>query len=161
MMHAFEMAGVIFDLPALVGTDLFALNATAGTGALFGVQFVNVRGDGEIFEVGQIPPSLTPLYAPQFFLRFRRRRDILRVNRLAIHLLGEVQQQLRQIAGDLKTIRSRAVIPLLVSLQFHLRTQQFEMKFVGSSSFRSACLLLGALLLPLAFCQQRSHHGYK
>ena len=85
------------------------------------------------------------------------------MNRLAVHLLGEDQQQLRQIAGALKTIRSRDVIPLLIALQFQLRTQQFEMKIVSSplECFRSACLLLGALLLALAFCQQRSNHGYK
>ena len=37
------------------------------------------------------------------------------------------------------------------------------MKIVGSplKCFRSACLLLGALLLALAFRQQRSHHGYE
>ena len=163
MMQAFKVAGVIFDLPALVGTDLLALNTTAGTCALFRTQFVNLRGDGEIFEVGQVPPALTPFHTPQFFLRFRRRRDIVRVNRLAVHLLGEDQQQLRQIAGALKTVCSRAVIPLLVALQFQLRTQQFKMKIVGSplECFRSACLLLGALLLALAFCQQGSHHRHK
>lgn len=37
------------------------------------------------------------------------------------------------------------------------------MKIVGSplKCFRSACLLLGALLFALAFYQQGSHHGYK
>ena len=37
------------------------------------------------------------------------------------------------------------------------------MKIVGSplKGFRSACLLLGALLLTLAFRHQRSHHGYE
>ena len=163
MMQAFKMAGVIFDLPALVGTDLLALNTTARTRALFGTQFVNLRGDGEIFEVGQVPPSLTPFHTPYLFLWFRRRRGIVRVNRLAVHLLGEDQQQLPQIAGVLKAVCSRAVIPLLVSLEFQLRTQQFKMKIVGSplEYFRSACLLLGTLLLALAFCQQGLHHGYK
>jgi hypothetical protein len=70
---------------------------TAGTRALFGAQFVNPRVDGETFEVGQVPPALAPLYAPKFFLRFRRRSDILRLNHLAVPLLGEDQQQLGQI----------------------------------------------------------------
>jgi hypothetical protein len=36
------------------------------------------------------------------------------------------------------------------------------MKIVGSplEGFGSACLLLGALLLSLAFCQQGSHHRH-
>jgi hypothetical protein len=122
MMQAFKVAGIIFDLPTLVSTDLLSLQTTAGTRALFGAQFVNLFGDGEIFEVGQVPSALAPFYAPQFFLRFRRRSDIVGVNRLAVHLLGE-DQQLGQIAGALKAIRSRAVMPLLVSLEFQLRTK--------------------------------------
>ena len=106
------MAGKIFDLPALVGTDLLALNAAAGTGALFGAQFVYMGGDGKIFEVGQIPPALAPFHPPQFFLRFRMRRNIVRVDRLAIQFLGEAQQQLRQIAwrseAGLRAARSTA-----------------------------------------------------
>ena len=37
------------------------------------------------------------------------------------------------------------------------------MEIIGSplEFFRSACLLLGALLVALAFCEQRSHHDYK
>jgi hypothetical protein len=37
------------------------------------------------------------------------------------------------------------------------------MEIIGSplQCFRSACLLLGALLLALAFRQQRSHHRYE
>jgi hypothetical protein len=36
MVQTFKVAGIIFDLPALVGTDLLALQTTAGTRAPFG-----------------------------------------------------------------------------------------------------------------------------
>ena len=49
------------------------------------------------------------------------RWNIVRVNRLAVQLLGEGQQQLCQIARGLKTIRARPVIPLLEPLQLQLQ----------------------------------------
>ena len=98
MMDALEVAGKIFDLPALVGANFLALFAAAGAGPLFGAQLVDVRGDGKVFEVGKMTPPSAPLHPPQFLLRFGMRRNIVRMNRLTVQLLGEVQQQLGQIA---------------------------------------------------------------
>ena len=49
MMDAVEAPGNMLDLPALLLSDLFALGAAARAGALFGVQFVYVGGDGQVF----------------------------------------------------------------------------------------------------------------
>src|ERR1019366_3478310 len=56
MLDAFEVAGKIFHLPALIGTNLLALDTAARAQALFSVQFVNVRGNWKVFEVSQIAP---------------------------------------------------------------------------------------------------------
>ena len=107
----------MLDLPALFRADLLALDAAAGTGPLLRAQLVDMRGDRKIFEVRQMPPALAPLHPPQFFFRFRMRRNILRVDRLLIQLFGEVQQHLRQIALRLQPVGARTVVPLLVALQ--------------------------------------------
>ena len=66
VLDALEVAGIVFDLPALVRADLLALGSAARAGALFRAQFVDVRGDGEVLEVGEIAPALAPPHAPQF-----------------------------------------------------------------------------------------------
>ena len=78
----------------------------AGAGALFGVQLVYVGGDRQIFEAGKMAPPLAPLHPPQFLLRLGMRRNVIKVDRLAIQFLGEAEQQLRQIF-DVQIARSR------------------------------------------------------
>src|SRR6202008_1101455 len=109
MMNTLEAARKIFHLPALVGADLLALHAAAGTGTLLCAQFVDARGEGYMFEVGKRPPPSAPLHPPQFLFRSAMRRNIVRLNRLTVQLLGEVQQQLGQIARALETIHARTV----------------------------------------------------
>jgi hypothetical protein len=99
-MDAFEVAGKIFHLPAFVRADLLALDAAAGAGTFCRVQLVDLGSYRKIFEVGKIAPPFTPLHASKFFCWFAARWNVVRVNRLAIHLLGEVQKHLRQIGGD-------------------------------------------------------------
>ena len=72
MMDAFEVAGKIFHLPALIRADLLALDAATGTSPLLHAQLVDLGAYRKIFEVGKIPPSLAPLHASKFFLRFGR-----------------------------------------------------------------------------------------
>jgi hypothetical protein len=127
MMDALEVAGKILHLPAFLGADLSALQATAGTGAFRFAQLVNLRTDGKVLEVSQIAPAHAPLYTPPFFFfGLRMRRNIVRVNRLAVQIFGEAQQQLRQIARGAQTIRARPVIPLLISLQLQLYANQLN-----------------------------------
>src|ERR1700747_221778 len=82
MVDAFEATRKVFDLPALLGTYFFALDATAGTGALLGAQLVHARGDREIFEIRQMAPPTAPLHPPQIFFLFCMRRNILMIERL-------------------------------------------------------------------------------
>jgi hypothetical protein len=91
-MALLEVAREVFDLPALVRADLLALDAATGASPLLLTQFVDLDGYRKIFEGGKIPPPLAPLHAPKFFLGFRLRWEIVRVNRFAVHLLGEVQK---------------------------------------------------------------------
>jgi hypothetical protein len=86
-----------------------------------------MRTDGKVLEVSQIAPALAPLHSPPFFFRLRMRRNIVRVNRLAVQIFGEAQQQLRQIARGAQTIRARPVIPLLISLQLQLDANQLNL----------------------------------
>jgi hypothetical protein len=127
MMEPLEVAGKILDLPALVGADLFALDTAARTQALFRSQLVNMRSDGKIIEGSQIAPAFAPLHASQLFGWFRGSGKIVRLHGLAIQLLGEVQQHLRQVAIRLQTIGARTVIPFLESLQLQLRAKKFNL----------------------------------
>ena len=145
-MNAFKVAGEVLDLPALLGADLFALDPAARAGPLLRAQLVDVGGDGEVFEVGQVPPAFAPPHAPQFIGRFRRRWNILGVNRLAVHLPGEVEQHLGHFRAGFEPVRARAVIPLLVALQFLLQAQHLDMK------------VFGALLFAVALQKQRAHN---
>ena len=56
-------------------------------------QLVDARSDGKILEVGKMAPPFAPLDASRLLL-FRLGRNIARMNRLLLQLLGEVQQQL-------------------------------------------------------------------
>jgi hypothetical protein len=107
---------------------------------------VDLGGYGKIFEVGKIPPSLEPPHAPKFFFRFGARWKIVRINRLAIHLLGEVQKHLRQIGGGLQTIGARTIVPLAISIQLQLKPQIFNVKIVGT------------LFLLVALVHQHAQH---
>jgi hypothetical protein len=127
MMEALEVAGKILDLPTLVGADLLALNTAARTQALLRIQFVDVGGNGQVVEVGKIAPALAPLHAPQLFGWFRGSGQIVCLHGLVIHLLGEVQQHLRQVVVRLQTVGARTVIPFLESLQFQLRAKKFNL----------------------------------
>jgi len=64
----------------------------------------------KILEVGKIAPSPASLHAPKLFLRIGARWKIVRIHRLAIHLLGEVSEasapDRRRIAGDRREARS-------------------------------------------------------
>ena len=133
------MAGIIFDLPAFVRADLLALGSAARAGALLRAQFVNVRGDGEVLEIGEIAPALAPPHAPQFIGRLGRGRNVVRMNRLAVQFLGEGEQHLRHLAARLQPVRARAVIPLLETLQFELKPQHLDAEFLGlPASLRSS-----------------------
>ena len=116
---------------------------------------MNLDSYRKIFEVGEIPPSLAPLHAPKFFCRFCARWNVVQINRLAIHLLGERQKHLRQIARGLQTIGTRAVIPLLVSLQLQLKAQIFNLQIVGTPS-----LLFSKFTLSIALPHQRAQHSF-
>ena len=87
---------------------------------------------GKIFEVSKIAPSLAPLHAPKLFCWFGARWKIVRINRLQVHLLGEVQKHLCQIARRLQTIGTRAVVPLAISIQLQLQTKIFNVEIVGT-----------------------------
>ena len=100
--------------------------AAAQAGALFGVQFVYVRGDGQIFEVGQMAPSLAAFDPPQFLFRLGMRRNVVRVDWLAIQFLAEAEQQLRQIACRLEPVCAWPVVPLLVATQLYLQALVFD-----------------------------------
>ena len=111
-MDPHEVAGKIFHLPALVRADLLALDAAAGAGPFSRAQLVNLGSYGKVFEVSKIAPSLAPLHAPKFFRWFGARWKIVRIDRLQIHLLGEVQKHLCQVTRRLQTIGARTVVPL-------------------------------------------------
>lgn len=139
------MAGEILHLPALIGADLLARQATAGAGPLRFVEFVDMRGDWQVLEVGEIAPTLAPLYAPQLFRRICSASKVVCVDRLVIQVLGEAQQQLRQFTRGAQPIRARTVIPLLVTLQLQLYANQLDLQ------------LLFLLALFIAIQQQLLH----
>ena len=151
MMDAFEVAGKILHLPALVRAYLLALDAAAWAGPFSRAQLVNLGGYRKIFEVGKIPPSFATLHASKFFLRFTARWKIIRIYRLPIHLLREVQKHLRQIAGGLQTISARTVVPLAISVQLQLQPQIFNVKIVSPPG-----LLFGTLSFAIALFQHRA-----
>jgi hypothetical protein len=103
------VAGEIFHLPAFVRADFLALCAAARAGTFSRVQLVDLSSYRKIIEVGKIAPPLAPLHASKLFLWIGARWKIVRVNRLAIHLLGEVQKHLRQITRGLQSIGARPV----------------------------------------------------
>jgi hypothetical protein len=70
------MARKVFHLPALVGAYLLPRLAAAGAGPLFGVQLVDVRGYGKVFEVGKMaPPSALVDSSKWLFLLSLRRNS--------------------------------------------------------------------------------------
>ena len=138
-MDALEAAGNMLDLPALLLADLLALDAAARTGPLLRAQLVDMRGDRQVFEVGQMAAALAPLHPPQFFVRLRMRRNIVRVDRLLVQLLGEAEQHLRQVACRLQPVGARTVVPLLVALQFYPQTQVLDVQIIGAVFLTQSC----------------------
>jgi hypothetical protein len=63
---------------------------------------------------------------------------------------------LRQIPRGPETIRARTVVPLLISFQFQLQAQIFNMQF-----FSPLLLFLGTLPLIVALYKQQAHHRSK
>jgi hypothetical protein len=82
MMDALETATQIFDLPVLFGACFLAFYPTAGTGALLGAQLIDVRSNGEIIEVRQMPPPTATLDPPLGSLHKQRAHH--RLQRLTI-----------------------------------------------------------------------------
>ncbi|HUZ94125.1 MAG TPA: hypothetical protein VMU57_04365 [Edaphobacter sp.] len=117
LSDALEVAGKVLHLPALIGADLLARNTAAGTDSLFRNQLVHAFGNGKVFEVGHLAPPLAPLHPPEFRFRLAMRWNIVRVDRLAIQLACEAQQQLGQIIAVFQPIRARSVIVLLRTIQ--------------------------------------------
>ena len=51
VLDTFEMPRNVFDLPALLAADFFALDAAARTESLFRRQLIDMRADRQIFKV--------------------------------------------------------------------------------------------------------------
>src|SRR5579875_2937401 len=162
MLDALEAAGNILDLPAFFGAVFFALHAAAGAGALLRAQFINVRGDGEMFEISEGTPPFAALDSPPLLSRFDVRGNISRVDGLALQSFREFQQHLRHLAAS-EPVRTRPVVPLLITLQRQLQTQILKLQllilhlqFVGA-----LLLLIGTPLLLVALPQQRADHRFQ
>src|SRR5690349_9186151 len=89
-LQALKAARNIFNLPAFLGPDLLPLLSAARASALFRREFMHVGGDRKIFEVGNLAASGPLLDAPQFVLRLRVRRNILRMDRFLVQFLGKI-----------------------------------------------------------------------
>lgn len=76
-------------------------------------------------------PALAALNPPQFLVWLGMRWDVVRVNRLAIHLLAEAEQQLRQITCRVQTVRPWSVVPLLVAIKLYLQAQVLDVQIVA------------------------------
>jgi hypothetical protein len=142
MMKALEVAGMILYLPTLLCADFLPLRTTAGASPLFGAQLVYMRGDGEMVEVGKMPAPFAPLHPAKFFFWWGFGWNIAGVDRLALQLLGECQQQLCQLVGRTQLVGARTVAGLLIAVQLYLQSQNFQVKIV-------------------ALAQQRGNHGLK
>ena len=99
VLDALEVPGQVLDLPALLRADLLPLPSAARAGPLFPAQLVDLRGHRKILEVRQRPPSPAPLYPPLLARGLSSLGNILRVDRLLLQLLAEVQERLRQLAA--------------------------------------------------------------
>ena len=158
MMDALEVAGEVFDLPALLGANLLPFDSAARAHPLLRAQLVNLRGDRKIFEVLKPAPPLAPLDTPQLFFRLGVRRNIAGVDRLAVQFLSEAEQHLRQLALRLQPIGAGAIVPLAVSLQLYLQAQVLDVQIVGALRLLMGALLVifGALPLTVALTKQRA-----
>ena len=76
-------------------------------------------------------PSLAAFDPPQFLLWLGMRRNIVRVDRLAIQFLAEAEQQLRQLACRLEPVCAWPVVSLLVAIQLYLQAEIFDMQIVA------------------------------
>src|SRR6516162_7816861 len=103
MPNALEAPRNVLDLPGLLLAYLWPLDGAAWTQPFFAMEFVDVRRDRKIFEVGEIAPSLASLDPPHFVLG-RVPGHILGLDRLALKFLGELQQRLRYIRARLQLI---------------------------------------------------------
>jgi hypothetical protein len=77
---------------------------------------------------------------------------------------------LRDIAAGREPVCARAVIPLLVPLQFLLEAQLLDVELFGAEFvflgetgllFGAELLFFGALLLAVALQEQRAHHCFQ
>jgi hypothetical protein len=163
MLNPLEAARHVFDLPALLGANLLALDATARAGTLSGAQLVDVRGDREFLEVRQGTSAPAPLHPPQFVRGLARRR-LIRRNRFLRQLLAEGEQRLPDLLARLQPVGARPVVPLLVALQLQLQTEILEVERVGTLDLArgqggfflgQGFVLGGALLGAIALGERR------
>ena len=95
-----------------------------------------MRGDGEMVEVGKMPAPFAPLYPAKFFFWWGFGWSIAGVDRLALQLLGEGQQQLCQLVGRTQLVGARTVAGLLITVQLYLQSQNFQVKIVALAEQR-------------------------
>jgi hypothetical protein len=135
---------------------LLAHPSATRVGPLFPAQLVDLRSDREILEAGQRAPSPPPLHPPPLGRGRSLRGNILRVDRLLLQFLAEVQQRLRQLATRLQPVRPRPVVPPLVALQFQSQTQILQVQVVSALPLlrRPRGVLVCTLLLAVALGQR-------
>ena len=92
---------------------------------------MHVGGHRKIFEVGYLAAPRPLLHAPQFVLRLDLRRNIFRMDRFPVQLLGEIQQRLRQLLLRLQSVGARPAVQLFELVQLLLQAQIFQMEMVG------------------------------
>jgi hypothetical protein len=169
MPNALEAPRNVLDLPALLLAYLLPLRSAAWTQSFFALEFVDVRRDRKIFEVGEIAPSLAPFDPPQLELGLGL-RHILGLDRLALQFLGELQQRLRYIRARLQLIAARPVVPLFVTFQLLLQPQVLQVEFLGAFGlpqdfhlqFMGAFILfVGSLLLLIPFDYQLTEQSFQ
>ena len=75
------------------------------------------------------------------------RRNVVRVDRLAIQFLAEAEQQLGQIACRLEPVCAWPVVPLLVAVQLYLQAQVFDVQIVALTHQRRYQSLQSVLVI--------------
>src|SRR5208337_58527 len=84
MTDAFEAPRNMLDLPALLLTSLLALEAAARRGTFLCAQLVEMHCNRQVLEVRQVTAAFAPTNPPQFLLRLSMRRNIVRVDQVAV-----------------------------------------------------------------------------
>ncbi|HET8636543.1 MAG TPA: hypothetical protein VFL96_06815 [Acidobacteriaceae bacterium] len=119
-------------------------------------QFINVRGDGEIFEIGQGTSAFAALDSPPLLARFGVRGNISQVDGLVLQSFRKFQQHLRHLPAASQPVRARAVVPLFIALQLRLQTQILNLQL-----FLLNPQLIGSPLLLVALPHQRTDHRFQ